>query len=210
LSSRCVDCDEIAGAGHTAAPRDRASASHETALGQPFRYCPKCAGRLAVREAFGRDRLVCQACGFILFRDPKLAAGALVTQDGKVLLARRSVKPEKGKWCVPAGFVELDETVAEAAVREVREETGLEVALAGLLGVYDFVSAERGRGALVLYRATVVGGSLQPGDDADAVAFFGPDELPDDIAFETSRTVLEAWRTDWFSPFPQPPHTASS
>jgi 8-oxo-dGTP diphosphatase len=185
---------EIAGAGHAVALRDWANATHEVALEQPFRYCPKCAGRLAMRQAFGRDRLVCQACGFILFRDPKLAAGALVAQNGKVLLARRSMNPEMGKWYVPAGFVEFDETVTQAAVREIHEETGLEVALDGLLGVYDFGSAQGGRGTLVLYRATVVGGSLQAGDDADAVAFFGPDELPDDIAFETSRTALEAWK----------------
>ncbi len=185
---------EIAGAGHAAALRDWSGATHERAMAQPFRYCPKCAGQLAMREAFGRDRLVCGACGFILFRDPKVSAGALVSQDGKVLLARRAVNPEMGKWYVPAGFVEFDETVAEAAVREIREETGLEIALNGLLGMYDFGSAERGRGTLVLYWGTVTGGTLQAGDDVDAAGFFGADELPPDIAFETSRQALEIWK----------------
>jgi ADP-ribose pyrophosphatase YjhB (NUDIX family) len=104
------------------------------------------------------------------------------------------VKPELGKWYLPAGFVEYDESPAEAAVREVREETGLDIALEGLLGVYQFGDQRHGRGNLILYRARVVGGKLEPGDDADAVGFFGPDELPEDIAFDSTREALRAWR----------------
>lgn len=163
---------------------------------EDYRFCPRCASRLVQRQAFGRLRLVCEACGFVLFRDPKTAAGALVTQDGRVLLARRAVKPELGKWYIPAGFVEYDETPAQAAVREVREETGLDITLDGLLGIYDFSDQRHGRGSLILYRGRVVGGTLKPGDDVDSVAFFGPDELPADIAFESSRQVLREWKEE--------------
>lgn len=185
--------DHIAGAGHDRALRDWSRATHEVAAAGPMRFCPKCGYRLSERHIFGRDRHICDACGFIFFRDPKIAAGALVEQEGRVLLARRSVNPAKGKWYVPGGFVEIDESIEEAAIREIREETGLEIALDSLLGVYSFGNPQRGFNHLILYRAHPVGGTLMAGDDADAAAFFGPDELPSEIAFSTSRDALDKW-----------------
>jgi len=128
--------------------------------------------------------------------DPKVGAGVLAEKEGKVVLVRRAVVPAIGSWCLPSGFVEYDESPAEAAVRECLEETGLEVRLTGLLDVTQYVSQLRGPGIIVLYRGQVVGGEPQPGDDASEVGFFGPDELPTDIAFPSNRQALARWREE--------------
>lgn len=159
-----------------------------------FRFCPVCAGELAPQLVDLRERLVCQACGFIFYINPKVAAGALVEDQGRVVLVRRGVEPGLGQWGLPAGFAEVDETIEETAVRECHEETGLEIVVDDLLGVYSYESATQGRGVLVLYAGHVVGGQLAAGDDALEVGLFAPDELPEDIAFRTHRQALHDWR----------------
>ena len=146
------------------------------------------------RFVFGRTRRACPACGFVFFREPKLAAGALVEQAGRVLLVRRKVNPKRGYWCLPAGYVEYDEGPVAAAIREVREETGLAVRVTGLEGVYHIRSDPRGLGVFILYRAVVEGGELLIGDDASEAAFFGPAELPPNIAFASTRRALHRWQ----------------
>ena len=157
-------------------------------------YCPRCAHPLMDKFLFGRMRRVCPGCGFIFFRDPKVATGVLVEQDGKALLVRRAVDPKQGWWCIPSGFVEHDEAPEEAALRECEEETGLEVRLTGLLDVYHYRSDFRGSGILIVYRAEVVGGELLPGDDASEARFFDPDQLPREIAFASNCEALRWWQ----------------
>ncbi|RLC61569.1 MAG: DNA mismatch repair protein MutT [Chloroflexota bacterium] len=157
-------------------------------------YCPRCGHALEDREAFGRVRRFCPACDRIVFRDLKVAAGVLVEHEGQVLLVRRAVNPRKGMWSFPAGFVEFDEDPAEAAVRECREETGLEVEITGLL---DVIGPEPDGAAsiVIVYRARPVGGELQAADDVDRAAFFAPGEdvLPP-LAFRATRVALDKWR----------------
>jgi ADP-ribose pyrophosphatase YjhB (NUDIX family) len=157
-------------------------------------YCPRCAHPLEDRFLFGRTRRACPGCGFIFFQDHKVATGVLVEQDGEVLLVRRAVDPKQGWWCIPSGFVEYDEAPEEAAIRECEEETGLDVRLTGLLDVYHYRSDFRGSGILIVYRAKVVGGELRPGDDASEARFFGPAELPQEIAFASNREALRRWQ----------------
>ncbi len=156
-------------------------------------YCPRCATALRDELVFGRVRRACPSCGFVFFREPKLAAGALVERDGAVLLVRRSVDPKKGMWALPAGYVEIDEGPVTAAIRECFEETGLVIRITGVFGVYHVTSDPRGAGVVILYRASVESGELQPGDDAAEVAFFTPQTLPRDIAFTSTRRVLLRW-----------------
>lgn len=155
-------------------------------------YCPHCGHALADKEAFGRLRRFCPACDRIIFRDHKVSAGALVERDGKVLLVRRRVGPRQGAWSFPAGFVEFGEEPPDAAVRECHEEAGLEVEITGLFAITG--PDPDGMASIVIsYRAQVVEGDLKPGDDADQVGFFGPDELPT-LAFRATRIVLDKWR----------------
>ena len=141
----------------------------------------------------GRSRPICQRCGSVIYFNLKVGAGVLVERGGGVLLTRRAIEPGLGHWCLPAGFVEYDESPAEAALRECLEETGFLVELDGLQGVYYYSQDPRGNGILVMYRAHIVGGELAPGDDADQARFFSPDGLPEDISFRAHRQVLAEW-----------------
>ena len=160
---------------------------------QPIRFCISCGSAVEQREAFGRLRPVCPACGHVHFLDPKVAAGVVVEADGKVLLVRRSVEPETGKWTIPGGFVEADEDPAATARRECFEETGLMVQIQDLLDVLYGLEHPSGASIVILYRGRPESGSLSAGDDADRAAFFGRDELPV-LAFEATRQALRRWQ----------------
>lgn len=159
------------------------------------RYCPKCSTELEWRSAGDRERPTCPACDFVFYFNPVVGAGALVETDGRVVLVRRGVGPKAGYWSLPAGYVEADELTEAAAVRETREETGLEIEIDDMLGVYSF-GREPQTGVLILYSARLVGGQLQAGDDAQEVGTFAPAEMPPDeeIAFRTHLQALHDWR----------------
>lgn len=158
-------------------------------------YCPRCATELVLRLDGDRERPTCPACGFVFYFNPIVGAGALVETDGRVVLVRRGVEPHTGYWSLPSGYVEADELAEAAAVRETREETGLEIEIENLLGVYSF-GREPQTGVLILYSGHPVGGELCAGDDAQEVRTFAPEELPPDeqIAFRTHRQALHDWR----------------
>ncbi len=147
---------------------------------------------MSPRAAFGRVRPTCTACGRIHFADPKVAAGVLVTRAGKVLLVRRVMEPQQGSWSLPAGFVDAGEDPRRAAERECREETGLEVEITGIFDLYAGREHPNGADIVLVFTAQATGGDLTPGDDADAVAFFGPDEIPA-LAFEATRRSIKSW-----------------
>jgi ADP-ribose pyrophosphatase YjhB (NUDIX family) len=140
-----------------------------------------------------RERLVCQECGFIFYINPKVAAGALIEVEGRVVLVRRGIEPRAGCWALPSGFTEYGETIEETAIRECREETGLKIELDNLLGVYSVNSDFYGHLVLVLYSAHVVGGELIAGDDASEAGLFAPAELPTDMAFQAHCQALRDW-----------------
>jgi 8-oxo-dGTP diphosphatase len=162
-------------------------------------FCPRCGTALEKAEVGGRVREVCPACQFILFRNPVPGVGVLVEiispkkeVDGIVLI-QRGQPPFVGRWALPAGFIEEDESVEQAAIRECQEETGLEVELVELFGVYSFPEGPVRSGIIIFYRARPVGGTLRAGDDAQDVAIFPLDGLPEDVAFRTHREVLARW-----------------
>ena len=154
-------------------------------------FCQTCAARLEQRESHGAVRPVCPQCAFVYFADPKVAVGVLVEDaEGRLLYTLRDHDPMMGAWALPAGMVDRGEDVREAAVREVREETGLEVALGDLIGVYS----RRGDPVVfIAFCGAVTGGTLSPGEEARDVRFFPADALPPP-AFPTDPAVLAAWR----------------
>ena len=158
-----------------------------------FRFCPRCGQPLVEKDAFGRLRPVCAACGFVHFRDPKVAAAVLLSNNDQVLLIRRAVDPGRGLWALPAGFVEVDELPDEAAAREALEETGLHVEIGDLLRIRRMTNPDK-PGLLLTYRGEIIGGNLQANDDVSEARWFGAAEIPwDELAFETTHESLRDW-----------------
>ncbi|MDA0351552.1 MAG: NUDIX hydrolase [Chloroflexi bacterium] len=168
-------------------------------------FCPRCGG--AIPEAAAGDRPTCPACGYVSYADPKVATGVLVSRPARapatldhtggagleLLLVRRNHEPALGRWAFPSGFVDAGEVVEEAAAREVREETNVEVQLDGLIGVYS----EAGNPVVfIAFAGTHVAGEAVAGDEAFEVAWFSPDALPD-LAFPHDGRVLEDWRASF-------------
>ena len=142
------------------------------------------------RKLDDRVRAVCDRCGFVAYRNPAPAAGVVLVEAGSVLLVRRRFDPRRGMWTLPAGFVEYDEHVEACAIRETREETGLDVELEGLFGAYMAMDDPRVRVVLLLYRARRVGGELRAGDDAEDARFFPLEATPAEIAFKAHEQAL--------------------
>jgi ADP-ribose pyrophosphatase YjhB (NUDIX family) len=161
---------------------------------EPYAYCPRCGERLVERTLDAHARPVCPRCAFVHYRNPVPAAGVLLVEKGELLWVQRRFEPRRGGWTLPAGFVEHDEHVAACAVRETREETGLEVEISGLFGAYMAMDDPRARVVLLLYLARRTGGILVPGDDAVAAAFFPIDAPPRPIAFQAHALALEDLR----------------
>src|SRR6266568_4197055 len=143
---------------------------------QTIRFCPLCAGALG-REAVPpdqREQAVCSRCRFVFYLNPKVVAGTIPEQDGRILLTRRSINPGRGLWTFPGGFVDFGETVTDAAMRETFEETGLNVDLTGLLNVYTYPAAP----VIIVYKARVIGGTLTTCDENDALEWVTPERIP--------------------------------
>lgn len=154
-------------------------------------HCLRCGAVLQVQVIAGRKRPTCPACGFILYRNPIPVAAMLAHRDGEFLLVKRGEDPLRGFWAPPTGYVEWDESTEQAALRETREETGVEVRLDGLLGVYS--RADTGI-LFVAYYGAVVGAEARAEGDAEteAVGFFARDRLPLQPATHRG-TLLDAW-----------------
>ncbi|MDF1543748.1 MAG: NUDIX hydrolase [bacterium] len=150
-----------------------------------YKICPRCGASLEAREIDNHIRMVCPSdeCGFIFYQNPIPAAGAIIVENDSILLVKRSHPPRIGDWCIPAGFMEWKEHPSRTAVRELKEETGLEVRLTELFEVYSGNDDPRANAVLILYLAEIIGGKMEPGDDAQDVRFFPFSELPDNIAF---------------------------
>jgi 8-oxo-dGTP diphosphatase len=158
-----------------------------------FRYCPRCAGQIQVRVSAGTARPACAACGFVQYEQPKVGAGTLITKDNRLLLLRRAHDPWSGHWNLPAGYLEADESPVEAALRETREETGLETEVSKLFGVFHFTDDPRGSGLLIVYCARVIGGVPATTPEVSAAAWFLAPDIPRDLCGGGHADAIRAW-----------------
>src|ERR1035437_1812026 len=151
------------------------------------RFCSRCgtALRFGPIEGEERDRLACPSCGFVFYVNPRLVVTTLpVTEQGKVMLIRRGIEPGYDMWAQPGGFLEIDETVREAAIRETLEETGLQVEPGEIIGLYSRVQAAV---VVIAFEARIVSGEPLVTPESLETRPFAPDEIPwQEIAFETS------------------------
>ncbi len=161
-------------------------------------FCPRCGGRLVPRELEpGRFVPVCTVCGRYHFRNAKPCAGILLVRENQVLLARRLRDPHKGELDIPGGFMDAAESPDACAIREAKEETGLDVRLIDFLGFYMDTYEFQGEVSNILniYYVAEAEGEPQPGDDASALAWY-PIASPPTMAFRHEAIVLrdlQAW-----------------
>jgi ADP-ribose pyrophosphatase YjhB (NUDIX family) len=155
-----------------------------------MRYCPECGAPLGERFVHGKTRPACPSCQFVHYANPKVAVGVIVAQDERILLCRRDLEPGRGRWSFPSGYVDAGEPVLAAARREVLEETGLDVEVGRLVGVYDSPNRPV---VYVVYAGRVLGGELRAREEVQAVGYFDPAALPE-LAFEHDGRILADWR----------------
>lgn len=158
------------------------------------RYCQVCGGPLRVQQVIDHERLVCSRCGEVAYLDAKVAASTItLLNKEQVVLVRRSINPGYGLWVLPGGFIERGETVPEGAIRETREEVGLEVEVDRLIGVFSYPQTVV---VVVIYEAHPVGGELfASSPECMEVRAFRPQEIPwDHLAFHSTRDGLKQWQ----------------
>jgi 8-oxo-dGTP diphosphatase len=153
------------------------------------RFCLRCGTALGRRVVFGRRRPVCPNCGYVHFNDPKVAVGVLAERRGKLLLVRRNHEPHLGEWSFPSGYVDAGEQLEAGAIRETKEETGLDVRIDRLLGAWSTAGE---RVIFIAYAARATGGQIDVGPECIDVRFFPPGGLPP-LAFQHDQSVLRAW-----------------
>lgn len=145
-----------------------------------------------IPEGEDRERLTCSDCGFIAYENPKIVTGSVVEVEGKVLLCRRAIEPRHGFWTIPAGYMELGETVEEGARREAREEACADLVLDGILAIY---SVARIGQVQILFRASLASPGFAAGPESLEVRLFAWEDIPWDLlAFPSVHWVLKAWR----------------
>ena len=159
-----------------------------------------------VPEGDSRERAVCDHCELVRYENPKVVVGAVCVWEDRVLLCRRDIEPRRGHWTVPAGYLELGETTAAGAAREVREEALAEVEIGPLLGLYSIPRISQ---VLTIYRAAMTSAKCGVGEETAEVKLAARDEIPwDDLAFPSVRWALthhfEAPADRPFPPFTEP------
>ena len=158
-----------------------------------YRFCPRCGGAFERRrlKATEPERLVCTRCAYVFYLDPKIAVGTIIragSQRSRIVLVRRAIEPGYGKWVFPGGYVDRGEPLLDAAVREAREECGLDVRIDGLVNIYSYAGRAP---VIVVYAATSIGGALATDEESSETAEFDSRNIPwDDLAFRSTQEGL--------------------
>jgi len=160
----------------------------------PYKFCPVCGSALEPRvlKITEPKRLCCTnaACGFVFYLDPKVAVGTIirVADSGRIVLVKRAIEPGYGKWVFPGGYVDRGETLTHAAIREAREECGLDIQLDGLVNIYSYAGRAP---VIIVYAATAVGGTLCADEECLETAEFDAQSIPwEYLAFRSTHEGL--------------------
>jgi 8-oxo-dGTP diphosphatase len=168
-----------------------------------YRFCPRCGGPLERRtlKATEPERPVCTRCGFVFYLDPKVAVGTIIqSQSGRIVLVRRAIEPGYGKWVFPGGYVDRGEALTSAAMREAREECGLDVRLDALVNIYSYAGRAP---VIVVYAATATGGTLCVDDESLEVLEWEIAAIPwGDLAFRSTHEGLRDYLNGSRHPIP--------
>jgi len=156
-----------------------------------YRFCPFCKGSFVEKHLEGHARNVCRKCGWIAYKNPLPAVSCLVSNPkNELLLIKRGIEPYKGAWCIPGGFVEMNETLREAAQRELVEETGVSGKAGRFVGAYIQKSRMYGAVMIVGIELTAKSSRVKAGDDAEDARFFPFKHLPE-IPLESHRNLIK-------------------
>ncbi|WP_114970485.1 NUDIX hydrolase [Rhodoferax ferrireducens] len=166
-------------------------------LRAPIKHCKNCGTAVIYRipdDGDTKERAVCEACSTIHYENPLNVVGTVPHWGDKVLLCKRNIEPRWGKWTLPAGFMELNETVAEGAARETLEESGAEFEMEGF---FSLVNIARVGQVHMFYRARLLSDVFKPGFETIEARLFSEAEIPwDEIAFRTVKETLEHYFAD--------------
>jgi ADP-ribose pyrophosphatase YjhB (NUDIX family) len=158
-----------------------------------------------IPEGDNRERMVCADCGHVAYENPKVVVGAVVVADGRVLMCRRAIEPRRGFWTLPAGYMELGETLEEGAAREAQEEAEAAITIESILGVFSIARIGQ---VQVIFRARFANPGppvFRAGPESLEVRLFEPDAIPwDEIAFPSVHWALNAWQDNGSGPPGQP------
>ncbi len=160
-----------------------------------MKYCSNCGAEVSRKTPADdtHERWVCDACGKIHYQNPLLVVGCVPEKDGRILLCKRAIEPRYGRWTVPAGFMELGESLAEGAARETLEEACAEVEIGHLFASVDVIDA----GQVHLFFTARLTSEFRAGAESLEVALFAEDEIPwDEIAFQSGHYALQKYFED--------------
>ena len=169
-----------------------------------YQFCPRCGGPLERRvlKTTEPQRPVCTRCGFVFYLDPKIAVGTIIrVQDDRIVLVRRAIEPGYGKWVFPGGYVDRGEPLTSAAIREAREECGLDVRLDALVNIYSYPGRAP---VIIVYTATAIGGTLAVDDEQLEAAELESSAIPwDELAFRSTHEALRDYLDGHRHPIPR-------
>ena len=166
-------------------------------LRNPIKHCKNCGSAVVYRipdDGDTKPRAVCPACHTVHYENPLNVVGTVPHLGNRVLLCKRNIEPRRGKWTLPAGFMELNETLAEGAARETVEEAGAQFEMEGL---FSIVNVARVGQVHVFYLARLLSERFDPGYETMEARLFTEDEIPwDEIAFRTVKETLQLYFSD--------------
>lgn len=160
---------------------------------EKFKFCPACGTQLIQEKVASKTRPLCHNCGFVYYRNPSPTVSVLVIHNRKVLLGKRVEEPGRGKWALPSGYIEFEEDFLTTAIREVKEETGLDIELVSILNVQSAFLRPEYHFLGIYLLAQVTGGNLKPADDLTDVNWFSLFKPLPKMAFPPDVDLIQAY-----------------